>query len=58
MVEFQTKLYFKIWTLVMKYIESPSDLELWNYDFLPKTILAGILATYGSTITLDDFGDL
>ena len=58
MVEFQTKLYFKIWTLVMKYIESPSDLELWNYDFLPKTILAGILATYSSTITLDDFGDL
>ena len=42
----------------MKYIESPSDLEVWNYDFLPKTILAGILATYGSTITLDDFGDL
>ena len=49
MVEFQTKLYFKIWTLVVKYIESPCDLELWNYDFLPKTILAGILATYGST---------
>ena len=42
----------------MKYIESPSDLELWNYDFLSKTILAGILATYGSTITLDDFGDI
>ena len=42
----------------MKYIESPSDLELWNYDFLPKTILAGILTTYGSTITLDDFGDI
>ena len=45
----------------MKYIESPSDLELWNYDFLPKTILAGILATYatyGSIITLDDFGDI
>ena len=42
----------------MKYIESSSDLEYWNYDFQPKTILSGIFATYGSTLTLDDFGDL
>ena len=32
-VEFQTKIYFIIWVLVVKYIESLSHLEVWNYDF-------------------------
>ena len=36
-VEFQTKIYLTFWTLVMKYIESSSQLEVWKYDFLAKT---------------------
>ena len=41
----------------MKYIESSSDLELWRHDFKAKTIISGILATYGSTQTLKGVGD-
>ena len=55
--EFQTKIYFIIWVLVMKYIESLSHLEVWNYDFKAKTVSTGILATYGSTQTLKGVGD-
>ena len=57
MAEFQTKIYFIIWVLVMKYIESLSHLEVWNYDFKAKTVSTGILATYGSTQTLKGVGD-
>ena len=41
----------------MKYIESLSHLEVWNYDFKAKTVSTGILATYGSTQTLKGVGD-
>ena len=41
----------------MKYIESSSHLEVWIYDFIAKTVFTGILATYSSTLTLEDVGD-
>ena len=41
----------------MKYIESYSNLEVWNYDFQAKTYLSRIVTAYGSTQTLEDFGD-
>ena len=57
MVEFQTKLYFNKWSLVMKYIESSRNLEVWNYDFLAKMFFSRIVTTYGSTQTSEDLGN-
>ena len=36
----------------MKYVDSPSHFELWNYDICEKALLSGKLTTYGSTQTL------
>ena len=48
-VEFQSKIYLTFWTLVMKYIESLSHLEVWKNDFSAKTFFGPLRASYGST---------
>ena len=57
MAKFKTKLYFIIWPILMKFIESLNHLEVWNDDFKAKTVLTGILAIYGSTKTLKGMGN-
>ena len=55
---FKKYIYFKIWVLVMKYMESSCHLEVWNYDFYAKTVSTGILTTYRTTQTLEGMRDL
>ena len=45
-VEFKTKSYFKIWSIVMEYIVRSGHLEGWKYHFWAKTFFTELVASY------------
>ena len=47
-VEFKTKSYFKIWTIVMEYNVRSGYLEGWKYHFWAKTFFIELVASYGT----------
>ena len=51
-VEFQTKFFFKIWSILMRYIDSSAHLTHYKHDFLAETYFLEKVATYAHSIKL------